>query len=245
MTPIELLEPQTTSAEPDGKERHYAEAGRAMRELSHALKNILQMVGGAAEVIDYALQVKQMDKVEKSWGILSLNVKRLKKSLLDILDFAKKQPLDKCECDINEELKRTLNSLKWIVAYKKFKVQVQLDAALPQVEIDPERIGLMTLNLLLHAIDQVADNDGLIRLQTSFHPQQNQFAIRVTDNSPAYSPALQQQLFTPHETHQQRFSTGIGIVLAQQIASQHGGRIELTCADGANTLTAILPVKMA
>jgi len=245
MTPTDLLEPQAPSAEVDEKERHYVEVGRAMRELSHALKNILQMVGGAAEVIEYALQVKQMDKVEKSWGILSLNVKRLKKSLLDILDFTKKQSIDKCECDINEELKRTLNSLKWISAHKKFRIQVQLDAALPQVDIDPERIGLMTLNLLLHAVDQVVDNDGLIQLQTKFHPKQDQFEIRVTDNSRVYSPELQRQLFTPHETCQQRFSTGIGIALAQQIASQHEGRIELTCAEGANTLAAILPVRTA
>jgi nitrogen-specific signal transduction histidine kinase len=32
-------------------------------------------------------------------------------------------------------------------------------------------------------------------------------------------------------------------MLAQQIARQHNGQITLHCSDGANTLTAILPVK--
>lgn len=241
MASTKLSEQKTASADADEKQRHYAQAGKAMLELSHAIKNILQMVGGAAEVIDYALQTRQMDKVEKSWGILSQNYKRLKKNLLDMLDYTKRQPLDPCKCDVNDELEQTLKSLKWVVAQKKFTIQAQLDSKLPEVTIDPERIGLMTLNMLLHAIDQVDEPDGQILLQTVFWRQQNQFEIRVTDNSPAYPAQLRQQLFTPHETHKQRFSTGIGLMLAQQIAFQHGGRIELTCTDKANTLTAILP----
>jgi len=243
MTPVELMDIRTTLSKVDERTLHYAEAGRAMQEMSHSIRNILQIIGGAAEVIDYSLHAKQMDKVEKCWGILSLNVKRLKKNLLDIIDFTKKQSLDKCECDVNQELELAISSLDWIEVYKKFTIQVQWDSDLPQVEIDPERIGLMTLNLLLHAIDQVSDNDGLIQLRTQYCRQQNQFKICVTDNGRTYSPDLQRKLFGPHEASQQRFSSGIGIALAQQIAFQHEGRIELSLAEGANLLTAILPVK--
>lgn len=243
MAATEITEPRATSQRADDKEQHYAQAGKAMLELSHAFKNLLQMVGGAAEVVDYALQARQMDKVEKSWGILSVNFKRLKKSLLDVLDFTKRQALDPCTCDIHDELEQTVKGLKGLAAHKRFALQVEFDSRMPDVVVDPERIGLMTLNMLLHAIDQTDEPDGQIRLQTVFTPQQNQFEIRVTDNGPAYTPSQQNQLFTPHETHRQRFSTGIGLMLAQQIAAQHQGRIDLTCTENGNTLTAILPVK--
>lgn len=245
MAGIGLLEKQSNGTAEEQKERHYAEAGMALLRLSHAIKNIMQMVGGAAEVTDYALQLNQMEKAVKSWGILSFNWKRLRKYLLDILDYTKMQPLQIVSCDVHEEIKRVVNSLKWVTAHKKFKLQVQLDTTMPQVEVDAERVGLMALNMLLNAIDQAEEETGTVRLQTRFVASQNQFEIRVTDNSPAYSSEFQQQLFTAHETHKQRFSNGIGLMLVQQIACQHGGRITPDCRDGANTLTATLPVKAA
>lgn len=243
MTQTELLEKQTDGTAEEQKERHYAEAGKAVRQLSHAIKNIMQMVGGAAEIIDVAIERNQMDRVLKSWSILSVNWKRLRKYLLDIMDYTKMQSPQTAACDIHEEIKRVLNSLKWIASQKKFKVQVHLDSAMPPVEVDAERIGLMVLNMLLNAIDQSPENEAVIQAQTRFDAAANQFTISVTDNGGAYTPEFQQQIFTPHETHQQRFSNGIGIMLAQQIACQHGGHIVLECRDSANTLSVTLPAK--
>jgi signal transduction histidine kinase len=243
MAGTELLEKQTDRAAEENKELHYAEAGKALRDLSHAIKNIMQMVGGAAEVIDYAMPLNQMEKVLKSWDILSLNWKRLGKYLLDILDYTRMPSLQIAPCDIHEEIKQVVHSLKWVTSHKKFKLQVHLDSTMPQVQADAERVSLMVLNMLLNAIDQVESETGAVQLQTCFVPGQNQIEIRVTDNGPAYSPQFQQQLFTAHETHQQRFSNGISIMLAQQIARQHNGQITLHCSDGANMLTAILPAK--
>jgi nitrogen-specific signal transduction histidine kinase len=243
MTGVELLEKQTDGTAEEQKEHHYAQAGEALRQLSHAIKNIMQMVGGAAEVIDYAIERNQTDKMLKSWDILSVNWKRLRKYMLDIMDYTKMQPLQIASCDIHEEIKRVLNSLKWASTQKKFKLQVQLDSAMPQVGVDAERVGLMTLNMLLNAIDQSEAAAGVVGLQTRFVSERNQIEIRVTDNGAGYSTEFQQQMFTPYETHQQRLSNGIGLMLAQQIACQHGGHITAECRDGANTLTAILPVQ--
>jgi light-regulated signal transduction histidine kinase (bacteriophytochrome) len=112
---------------------------------------------------------------------------------------------------------------------------------MPQVWVDAERVGLMVLNMALNAIDQAEDGLGVVRLQT--RAAGTEFQISVSDNAIAYSCELQEQIFTPHETHKQRFSNGIGMMLARQIACGHGGRITLDCRDGANTLTATLPVK--
>jgi len=241
MTELELLEKTTDGTAEEQKERHYAEAGMAVRHLSHAIKNIIQMVGGAAEVIDCAMERNQMDRVIKSWPILSVNWRRLRKYLLDIMDFAKMQRPQIASCDIHEEIKSVLNSLKWIAGQKKFKLQVQLDPSMPQVQVDADRIGLMVLNMVLNAIDQAEDGLGVVRVQTRV--AELQFQISVSDNALAYSPEFQEQIFTPHETHKQRFSNGIGMMLAQQIAANHGGRMTLDCRDGANMLTVTLPIK--
>jgi signal transduction histidine kinase len=203
----------------------------------------MQMVGGAAELIDCAMERNQMERVIKGWPILSLNWKRLRKYLLDIMDYTKMRSPQIAACDIHDPIREVIDSLKWIATQKKFKVQVQLDSAMPVVEADAERIGMMAQNMLLNAIDQSEDGSGVVQLQTRFDSAKAQFQIRVTDNGPAYLPDFQQQIFTPHETHKQRFSNGIGMMLAQQIACGHGGRITLDCRDGANTLTATLPVK--
>lgn len=81
--------------------RRLVAAGKATLQLSHSVKNILQMVGGAAEVIDFGLRSNEIHRVKKSWDILKPNIERLKKFTLDMLDYSKERKLEVDNCDFN------------------------------------------------------------------------------------------------------------------------------------------------
>jgi signal transduction histidine kinase len=241
---------QTLLATPDQPRRwmpsdeHLVESGKALLTLSHALKNILQMVGGAAEVIDYALEIDKIDKVRQSWGIFISNLQRLKKFLLDFLDYTKQRPLELSPCDPNNIVRNIVESMKNLLKQKKIKLQVHLDSSAIPLMLDEDRVGLMTLNMIINAIDMVEEGSGLVRIETHLLPDSGQLEIVVSDNATTIDEQVIDNLLTPFESHHHRFGCGIGLPLALQIAEQHGGTLELhTLQNQGHTARVILPAK--
>ena len=72
----------------------FTAAGQSAVNLSHGIKNILQAISGAAEVIDYGFEKNQIEKAKNSWEILKSNVDRLKKFTLDMLAFNRDSQTD-------------------------------------------------------------------------------------------------------------------------------------------------------
>ena len=224
-------------------DEHLAESAQALLTLSHAIKNIIQMVSSAAEVIDYALEIDQIQKVKQSWNIFTVNLQRLKKFLLDILDYTKQRPLELSPCDPNSLVRGVVESMKNPLKQKKVKLQVRLDPSAGQLLLDEDRVGLMMLNMLLNAIDMVEEG-GLVKIETRLLPDTGQLEIAVSDNAATIDQQVIDKLLTPLEAHHQRFGCGIGLPLALQIAQQHGGAIELQpLQDKGHCLRAVLPAK--
>ena len=220
------------------------EAGKATLNLSHSVKNILQMVGGAAEVIDFALKSKQFHRVTKSWDILRPNIERLKKFTLDMLDYSKERRLELEACDFNRVIQGSIESLQAQLKQKKSKTSIRVDQNMPQVELDGERIHEMSLNIILNAIDIVGDTGGLVSVETRYFAEQNEVLLAITDNGPGMTDEMKEKIFTPFESGKNKFGTGLGMPIAKQIIDQHNGRIEIETEQGKGTTFNIyLPAK--
>lgn len=223
-----------------------AETGRATLELSHSVKNILQMVGGAAEVIDFGLRSNQIHRVKSSWDILKPNIERLRKFTLDMLDYSKERKLELGECDFNRVIQGSIESLKSQLKMKKSKLNIRIDRDMPLVELDEERIHEMSLNLILNAIDVVEDSGGVVSVETKFMKDEGTVQLLVTDNGHGMTDEIKKKIFTPFESGKNKFGTGLGMPIAKQVVDQHNGRIEIESVEGkGTTFTVILPAKIA
>ena len=220
-------------------------AGRATLDLSHSVKNILQMVGGAAEVIDLGLKINQLDRVERSWAILKPNLDRLRKFMLDMLAFSKERPLELGPCDFNRIIQDAIESLKSQLKQKLSQLNMQIDQKIPTIELDSERILEMALNIILNAIDIVDEEDGIVCVETRYLKDTQMIELRVTDNGPGIDDEMKAKLFTPFESGKNKFGTGLGMPIAKRIIDTHKGNIEVTSEMGQGTTIIIqLPAKI-
>ena len=215
------------------KER-LAMAGRIIVEISHSVKNLLQMVGGAAEVIDLGLQKKEMDRVNRSWSILKPNLDRLRKFMLDMLDYSKERPLEIRECDFNKMIQDAIESLKSQLKQIS-RLNIQIDPKMPIVRLDSRRILDMALNIILNAIDIVDDRDGVVSVQTQYIQSGKMIIFKVTDNGPGMTDDMKDKLFVPFESSKNGFGTGLGMAIAKQIVDAHNGKIEVESELGKGT----------
>jgi len=63
--------------------------------------------------------------------------------------------------------------------------------------------------------------------------------IRIADNGPGIPVLVRQKIFLPFVSESRESGTGLGLTLAQQIAQEHGGGIELEQTTAGNTVFTI------
>ena len=229
----------------DNNER-LATAGRAILDLSHSVKNILQMVGGAAEVIDLGLKTKQMDRVNRSWSILKPNLDRLRKFMLDMLDFSKERPLEIDDCDFNKMIQDAIESLQSQLKQKLSQLNMRIDQKMPVVKLDSERILEMALNIILNAIDIVDEDNGIVCVETHYLQDKKMVELRVADNGPGMDEKMKDRLFVPFESGNSKFGTGLGMAIAKRIIDSHKGNIEVHTKIGEGTTIIVrLPAEIS
>ena len=220
-----------------------AAAGKTILNLSHSVKNLLQMVSGAAEVIDLGLKTKQMDRVQRSWEILNPNVNRLRKFMLDMLTYSKKRPLQVEICDFNKIITDAIDSLRAHMSSEIPKLNIGIDRAIPAVRLDGEMVLEMALNIILNAIEIVDEENGVVGVETHYLHDKKAIELVVVDNGKGMDEEMKEKLFIPFESGKAKMGTGLGMAIAKQIIDRHNGTIIVESEVGKGTTMRVhLPV---
>jgi signal transduction histidine kinase len=220
-------------------------AGQASLKISHSVKNIIQLVSGSAEVIDFGLRTNEIHRVKRSWSILKPNLERVKKFMLDMLDFSRERHLELGPCEFNAVIQSAIESLNSQLKQKKTKLHIRIDQQIPVIELDGERIHEMAANLILNAIDIVDEETGVVSVKTKYLEGQNAVQLSVTDNGPGISEEAKEKIFQPFESSKNKLGTGLGLAIAKQIIEQHNAEIQIESEIGkGSTFKVILPAKV-
>ncbi len=131
------------------------------------------------------------------------------------------------------------------VAQLEVRLMVQVIPGDPvEVMLDPDQIEQALINLVRNAAEAAlspdAMNEDAPRVEMSWQHTGNEICISIFDNGPGLTNSG--NLFVPFYTTKPS-GTGIGLVLAQQIAEAHNGVVELrNRMDGVNGCEALLRI---
>ncbi len=106
---------------------------------------------------------------------------------------------------------------------------------LPEIECYPAQLNQVFMNILVNAIDALedsGDNSKKSKIPQIFIQTQkldsSQILVRISDNGPGISLAIQSKLFDPFfTTKEPGKGTGIGLAICYQIVEKHRGKIEV------------------
>jgi two-component system C4-dicarboxylate transport sensor histidine kinase DctB len=111
-----------------------------------------------------------------------------------------------------------------------------LDIVLPDqdMEVLGSRIRLeqILINLLQNALE-ATEEIGAARVEVRVREESDMVVLSVSDNGAGIPEAIRAQLFSPFNTSKES-GLGLGLVISNDIASDYGGRIEVT-STGAGT----------
>jgi signal transduction histidine kinase len=108
--------------------------------------------------------------------------------------------------------------------------------------IDAKKLGRAVYNLLLNACQAARRGKDLPLVTLNFEEDERSIRIEVADNGPGVPESIRETMFLPFVSEGKESGVGLGLTLAQQIAQEHGGTIELReTVEGYSVFTITLP----
>ncbi len=196
-----------------------------------------------SEALRLALQDADLDYLRGDVAALLSEsregLERVRKIVQHLRDFSRIDSADWQEADLLAGLESTLNVMGNELKYKADVVNQC--GELPLVYCHLGQINQVFLNLLLNACDAM-DSRGSIRL--SCGTEGAWVWVGIEDSGRGMAPELMNRIFEPFfSTKPVGRGTGLGLSLAYDIVSHHGGRIEVNSVLGQGArFTVWLPI---
>ena len=217
---------------------------RVIRGLAHEVKNPLGGLRGAAQLLAAHLPDPALTEYT---DVIQHEVDRLLK-VLDQLQ-APRGARERGPVNIHEVLER-VRRLIAAEAPEGVTITSDYDPSLPEIHADFDQLVQVFLNLARNAVQAVAGRpDARVTLRTRvernytiegrLHPLA--LRVEVADNGPGIAEAEQSQIFYPLVTSRSE-GRGLGLSIAQDLVTAHGGVIDLTSEPGHTVLQVVLPL---
>lgn len=217
--------------------RAQAEAAARQREeflaiASHEVKTPLTALKGFVQLLDRRLRDLQLghDPITSTVAQLNSQVARFETLVADLLDVSRIQQgrldLRPTPTDLTELARQALARFEHSPV-RTPRHTLRLDAPGPAAcVVDPARLDQVLTNLISNAL-KYSPEGGEIRV--AVQPRQDWIEVSVSDQGIGISPAEQADLFQPFARGEQASSTtggtGLGLYIAAQIVTAHGGEI--------------------
>lgn len=241
---------QVILVEEDVTERHRMESILAQSEkmaavgqlaagIAHEINNPLTVILANAQILQRELPD------EKDWKELADFIHRAGtralNSVRNLLNFARKEPLDFEPIDINETIERALEMLKHEVIQRSVELAFEPGKNLPVILASANNLQSVWLNLIMNAIDSTESSKGQIRVKSMLLG--NEVRISINDNGHGIPPESLTRIFEPfYTTKGPSRGTGLGLSICHRIIKQHGGHILVDSEIGkGTTFTVVIP----
>jgi two-component system nitrogen regulation sensor histidine kinase GlnL len=233
-----------------------------VRQLAHEIKNPLGGLRGAAQLLEREL----LDPALREYTRVIISEADRLTNLLDCM-LGPGRPPAKQRVNMHELLERVYRLLRG-EAHEEVAIERDYDPSLPVIEVDPNHIIQAMLNLGRNAIQALSSGREGSPARAAAHgePAPGEPAPRLTlrtrvatnvsiggqrhrlvasiqfeDNGPGVPADIRDTIFYPLVSGRSAGS-GLGLGIAQDLVSRHGGLIEFDSAPGRTIFAIYLPM---
>lgn len=224
------------------REERVVEAEAQLRRLqsvgakvAHELKNPLASIKGLCQLVARA---PESERTQERLAVVASEISRMETILNEYLSFSR--PLE----DLNAEavdLTALARDVLDVLAGRADQagVELSLEGPATRVQGDPRRLKEALINIVANAIEATPDGGRVqVRVRNA-----GDITLEVKDTGRGIAPEDLERLGTSFFTTRPN-GTGLGVVLAQGVITQHGGSLAYTSTVGhGTTATITLPGK--
>jgi PAS domain S-box-containing protein len=232
-------------------ERERSATGRRLTEIvAHEVNTPLQTILTSLEML---MPTAAEEEPSDFLVMAQSEIERIARILRQLKELYRHTPDWPGPVQVNTLIDQVLLLLQKDLERNCIAVQRNLDPTLPTILGRPDQIAQVLLNVVLNAIDAMAQGGTLglhSRIESGLpgaggpaNTAPATVIIEISDTGEGFDSAMQARIFQPFFTTKQQGS-GLGLAISQRIVTQHGGSISVKSAPGAGTTFIIgLPTK--
>jgi len=219
--------------------------GELTASVTHELSQPLMAIQTHAQAVKRVIADKNAtpaDLEELVSDILADNL-RAEKILQQLRALLKKDRVRLKPLKLNSLIRDVADLLHDEAQWKKVKVALHLDPALPRVRGERIQLQQVVLNLMLNAIEAMRrsrTNDRQLIIETA-SANQREVTVLVSDTGPGIPADRMDRIFEPFFTTKSD-GLGMGLAICRSIVELHGGGISVANNQGKGvSFTVVLP----
>ncbi len=220
--------------------------GRLAGGVAHDFNNLLTVILGYSEMLREHLKD---DPVGSDYVAEAMHASERASALTNqLLAFSRRQVAMPRVVDLNELVRNIEKMLRRIIG-EDVRLELQLDPAVPPVEVDPGHIDQVIMNLAVNSRDAMPDG-GRLMIETARVELSEEYAsshvtpapgayavLTVSDTGIGMDAATRAHIFEPFfTTKEQGRGTGLGLSIVYGIIKQNGGEILVYSEPGQGTV---------
>lgn len=230
ITEVKRLEKQVREME------KLAVVGELAAGLAHEMKNPLAGIKASLQLL--LSEDPGSDFFKRLSKVVIRDIDRLDILLKEFLVFARPRPAQREALDLEDEISHLLTPL--IASYP----QIQFDVGVSEepLHFDKNQLHQILMNILINACQALEGRtDPRIRIfEVRERGERGERGLVVADNGPGIPPEMAEKCFEPFITSKP-VGSGLGLSIAQRLAAQNNGRIELfTSSEGGTRFTLVV-----
>lgn len=217
-----------------------ATIGRMASSISHDLRHFLSAIYANAEFLsDGNLPQSERGELFEEVRVAVLGMTDMLDSLLLFTQTG--GSLRKSDESVALLLQRAMSMLRAHPAARDVVLSVEgLTSA--RADVDAIKLVRAVYNLLLNGCQAAKLSAADPEVQLRFAEDESYFRIHVADNGTGVPAELERTMFQPFVSEGKQSGTGLGLTLAEQVASEHGGYIHYSrTPQGWTLFTIVLP----
>ena len=179
-----------------------AKIGHLASGIAHELGTPLNVVAGRAKLI--AMDALEPAEARESAATIGAQAERMTAIIRQLLDFARRSPSQRTRGDLEGVARQSLDLLRSAAQKARVSLDLDVDDALPQVEIDATQMQQVLINLIMNGIQAMPDGGRLtVRLgrREAGQPPRDCAVVEVVDQG--------QGIDAEHLNNTQRLDPGL------------------------------------
>jgi len=216
---------------------HLASVGTIAAGLAHEIGTPMSVIRGHAELLENVVEEGSQSRVHT----IIDQIDRITNIMQGLLNLARPHQPQRAPVVLSEVLDTSLSFLREKLRKRGIEVERAYDE-IPVVVGDSDKLQQLFLNLILNAVDAM-DGGGHLGVHVG-RADPRHVEAWIEDDGVGIPPEDLPHIFDPFFTSKEAGEgNGLGLVVAEGIASDHGGRLEVESEPGKGTrFRVLLPI---
>ncbi len=211
-----------------------AMVGKLASSVAHSVRNPLTSVKMRLFSIGRAFDMPEAQKEDLE--VISEEISHIDTILQNFLEYSRPPKLRTQMVSPSEIVDLVIKLLQYRFESSNVEVILHREKMLPEIEIDPEQIKEVLVNLMVNACEAMEEG-GCIDIYEEQGTVKNigeAVIIRVKDNGNGIPEKIRSKVTQPFFTTKEE-GTGLGLSIAERIVSNHGGTFSFESTEGIGT----------